>query len=870
LKFGLVLALVATLARAGTDDAQTELDKGRQLGDLYNWADAAPYFIEAEHLFNERGDMRNALYAKLGRIRSTMEQVSLPQMSAWLAGELESNPLLKSDDELRLFALIVKGDIDGEINAGPMRRDWESVRDLAQKIGDRRWIYRAGGEIGFTYFLEGDMATARQMVGAALLTAFASNDVGGQIRYLAAVGTGFVLGGNGRDALSYFDKALNVANAHPEVGYQFLVHEGRVLAYKNLSQWKEARAISDEMIAQARSRKKYVKECQALITASGISVAAKDYGRAAAELQDAIRLAGSGGFPRLLADAQADLAELYRMSGDLPRAEEMAQTAADATQSGGEVYLIPGRLELLGRLQALRGEYAAADTSYSKASDFVEAMLAGDPNASGKSGLIMVMSDIYTGHFALLADHFHNASRAYSVLERARGRITLDVLSKATETDRDKAAAVEHQISQLHLKLIAAKSAAQVRQVREQIFLAEPSRWLIEKRTVQTEARRTVSLPQVRKALAPDELILEYVLADPRSYCLVIGRDRTRVVGLLSRAKIEAQVTDAVASVKARRVDRTSLAELYRELLMPIPDLASHKRLIVVPDGRLHLLPFDALIDSAGGYLIGSHVVSYAPSASTYYLLERAPGSHKPAPRVLALGGVPYTSSPSVKLAMTERLIKSPLADLPGSEDEIRVPATTLRASNSTQLAGTNATEAAFKHADLERQDVIHLSVHAVTDESHPDRAALVLMSDPAVGEDGILQAREIMNLRLNADLVVLSACDTAAGRLLGEEGIGTLSRAFQLAGAHSIVSTLWSVDDTFSLNLMKRFYTRLDAAESIAEALTGAKRDLLHEYGDRAVPYYWAGFIADGAADRSIKFDTENGVQTARVIKSE
>jgi len=870
LKLGLVIALAATLARAGTDDAQTALDKGRQLGELYNWADAAPYFSDAEHLFNERGDVRNALYAKLGRIRSTMEQVSLPQMSAWLAGELETDPLLKSDDELRLFALIVKGDIDGEINAGPMRRDWEAVRDLAQKLGNQRWIYRAGGEIGFTYFLEGDMATARQMVGAALLTAFASNDVGGQIRYLAAVGTGFVLGGNGRDALSYFDKALNVANAHPEVGYQFLVHEGRVLAYKNLGQWKEARAISDEMIAQARSRKKYVKECQALITASGISIAEKAYDRAAAELQDAIRLAGGGGFPRLLADAQADLAELYRMRGDLSRAEEMAQTAADATQSGGEVYLIPGRLELLGRLQALRGEYAAADASYSKASDFVEAMLAGDPNASGKSGLIMVMSDIYTGHFALLADHFHNAPRAYSVLERARGRITLDVLSKAAETDRDKEAAVEHQISQLHLKLIAAKSAAQVRQVREQIFLTEPSRWLIEKRIVQTEARRTISLPQVRKALAPDELILEYVLADPRSYCLIIGRDRTRIVGLPSRAKVEAQVADAVGSVKARRVDRASLAELYRELLAPIPDLASHKRLIIVPDGRLHLLPFDALIDSAGGYLILSHVISYAPSASTYYLLERTPGPHKPATRVLALGGVPYTSSPSVTLAMTERLIKAPLADLPGSEDEIRVPATTLRASSNIQLLGTNATEASFKHADLERQDVIHLSVHAVTDESHPDRAALVLMSDPALGEDGILQAREIMNLRLNADLVVLSACDTAAGRLLGEEGIGTLSRAFQLAGAHSVVSTLWAVDDTFSLNLMKRFYTRLSAAESIAEALADAKRDLLHEFGERAVPYYWAGFIADGAADRPIKFETENGVQTARAIKSE
>jgi hypothetical protein len=146
------------------------------------------------------------------------------------------------------------------------------------------------------------------------------------------------------------------------------------------------------------------------------------------------------------------------------------------------VYLIPSRLELLGRLQAMRGEYAAADAAYSKASEFMETMLAGDPNAAGKSSLIMVMSDLYTGHFALLADHFRDASRAYSVLERARGRVTLDVLSKRSGIDRNKAVAVERQISQLHLKLLAARSSGQLRRVRDQIFLAEQSRWLIEQR----------------------------------------------------------------------------------------------------------------------------------------------------------------------------------------------------------------------------------------------------------------------------------------------------------------------------------------------------------------------------------------------------
>jgi hypothetical protein len=93
--------------------------------DLYNWSDAEALFAQAERLYSQRGDARNALYARLGHIRSRMEQLSLPATSALLDGELQTNPLLKTDKRLRLFCLTVKGDIDGELDAKPARRDWE-------------------------------------------------------------------------------------------------------------------------------------------------------------------------------------------------------------------------------------------------------------------------------------------------------------------------------------------------------------------------------------------------------------------------------------------------------------------------------------------------------------------------------------------------------------------------------------------------------------------------------------------------------------------------------------------------------------------------------------------------------------------------
>ena len=101
--------------------------------------------------------------------------------------------------------------------------------------------------------------------------------------------------------------------------------------------------------------------------------------------------------------------------------------------------------------------------------------------------------------------------------------------------------------------------------------------------------------------------------------------------------------------------------------------------------------------------------------------------------------------------------------------------------------------------------------------------------------------------MHLDANLVVLSACDTAVGPIQGEEGIATLSKAFLLAGARAVVSTLWSADDTSSLFLMERFYSRIAAGDSPATALTKAKRALLRKFGKAAVPYYWAGFTFEG-----------------------
>lgn len=842
-------------AKAPSDDPDALLKRALHFGDLYNWVDAGPLFAEAEQLYVARGDKRNALYAHLGRIRSTMEQLSLPEVSEELGNELESNSLLQSDQALRLFCLTVLGDVDGEIDAAPMRRDWEAALKLAHELGDKKLENRASGELGFALFLEGDMASARQKVASALMGAMLLGDTGAQIRYLAAIGHAFVQMGSYEDGLGYFDKALKIAAADPDAGYQFVVNEGRLQAFRGMGNLDAAEQLANEIINQSRAKQKYVKETQALITAGTVANARADQAKAIELFNQAIDLAQKGRFTRLLADAQFYLEDVYRKKGDLRKAESLASAAAESTQSSGDLYLLPMRLQGLAQLQVSQGKYPEASDTYDRASDILDTMIGNVTSAAGKIGLITSMSDIYVEHFALAAEHLKDTEKAFSVLEHARGRVTTELLMSGRPAETPQEVAIQKKISRLNLGLAKAKSTKQTHVIRDEIFLAEQARWITPlSGTWRSKPWQTIPLEKIRGSLAPSEIVLEYVLTEPHSYCLVITHDSARMVPLAGRARIEGSVLGYLKTLKTKASSKSQGRELYEALLKDIPEAATKTRLVIVPDGRLHLLPFEALVDDSGRYLVLSHTITYASSASFLYLVKAAAAPAPAQQALLGVGGIPYEQNAELaKIATMRGYVSGPLVDLPTSKDEILAAQAVTHSDNDGILIGTKATKTAFEHSASEEHTIIHLAVHGVANDQHPERAALILLGDTSSEDDGILEASEIVHLRVNADLVVLSACDTAVGRLQGEEGIANLSLAFQLAGAKTVVSTLWSIDDATALYLMKRFYAHLAGKNTVASALTLAKRDMLNTYGAQAVPYYWAGFKLEGAGDHSI-----------------
>jgi CHAT domain-containing protein len=268
----------------------------------------------------------------------------------------------------------------------------------------------------------------------------------------------------------------------------------------------------------------------------------------------------------------------------------------------------------------------------------------------------------------------------------------------------------------------------------------------------------------------------------------------------------------------------------------------------------LHLLPFDILQREDGHFVGDEHVVSLAVSGTVLQLLRKAPVQRLGSDRVLAVGlaGPPAGSNlgpvgaPASETRGVFDVTGADLGALPATAEEIHFVAE--RAGPTTAiLEGTAATETNFKAQRLGAFGVLHLALHGVADVKFPDRSALVFRPDPDGAEDGLLQVREIRSLRLGAQLVTLSACDTGLGRIEGQEGMASIVRAFLFAGARNVAAALWDVGDVSTTALMKRFYTRLAEGVEVAEALQMAKIDMRRNLGRTAKAYYWGGFVMVG-----------------------
>jgi CHAT domain-containing protein/tetratricopeptide (TPR) repeat protein len=338
----------------------------------------------------------------------------------------------------------------------------------------------------------------------------------------------------------------------------------------------------------------------------------------------------------------------------------------------------------------------------------------------------------------------------------------------------------------------------------------------------------------VARRLTPDAAFIEYLVSDSTTLAFVVTSDTIAALDLGTRRRDLARLVEFARGVLAHRPDslwRAPLRRLHAALIAPVEAtgvLAGKNRLVLVPHVELQYLPFAALMDSAGRFLVQRYTVAMTPSASAWIALGDRPAG-PPGTGLVAFAPRPAT--------------------LPGSSQEVAA-IQRLAGASARVLTGSAATESAFRRLAWAPR-VLHLATYGVLNKQNPLFSFVQLAPDGA--EDGRLEVHEVFGLHVSADLVVLSACQTGLGSgaladvPAGDDWVG-LTRAFLHAGARRVMATLWPVDDWATAALMETFYKGYTAGGEPASALATAQRQLMARPA-AANPFYWAGFIvAEGA----------------------
>lgn len=354
-------------------------------------------------------------------------------------------------------------------------------------------------------------------------------------------------------------------------------------------------------------------------------------------------------------------------------------------------------------------------------------------------------------------------------------------------------------------------------------------------------SNETATWRDVSRRLAPNEAFIEYLVSDSGSLAFIVVRDTMVAVDIGANRRDLARLVEFArgtleprGSLRSDSLWRAPMRRLHQHLIAPLEEtglLVGKTRLVLVPHAELHYLPFAALVDGARGgargrFLIETYEVAVTPSASVWLALgERSPGR-------TGTGMLAFAPKPDA---------------LPSSRQEVEAIAR-LAGTDARVLTGAVATEETFRREAPARR-VLHLATYGVLNKQNPLFSFVELA--PGGGHDGRLEVHEVFGLRLAADLVVLSACQTGLGSgaladvPAGDDWVG-LTRAFLHAGAARVVATLWPVEDLATAVLMERFYERLAASDDPARALAVAQR-ALRAAPATAHPFYWAGFVVVG-----------------------
>lgn len=598
-----------------------------------------------------------------------------------------------------------------------------------------------------------------------------------------------------------------------------------------------------------------------------------------------------------LAPTMMGLGCLYEESGDLAKAQHWLDKARTAFQGVADPLSLAHLEYCTSLLAESNGKLAEAIRHSGRAMKIVEGLRDVERVQGARHRPIWLWQNYAeqnTVQWLTLSeaqDDPVQLERALSTADYARARSLQEMiwetqLSEQQEGKREQA--LQRQLLELATRRAASTPRAESEAEAEEQLERQVTTLLLELADLQENQRswqqRLGDLPvprpppvaEMRKLLGPGEVLLRYFLAESESFLFVLDSHSLEVKRLPSRRVLEVYAVALHRALRGSAQDlelANLLARSTAKHLLPdgvLPESTS--TLVVVPDGALHYVSFAALIPSSGASdetLAERFTLRYLPSAGVGLALLHRAKHRTPAPKVLAVVADPVfselderlqaeaTSSPigsNVRGITPERLPSGLLPRLPYTAAEAEGILALLPSSECLSFLGFAAEKENVRTPALRQYRILHFATHAFVDERFPEFSGLVLSRHRADGAevDGNLYLQDIFDLRLNADLVVLSGCQTALGRKVRGDGLLGLTRGFFSAGASQVLVSLWSVDDKATAALMVEFYRALLTERlSAAEALRVAQQQL-RSHPQWQAPYYWAPFVLQGVAPQN------------------
>lgn len=911
--------------------AMVSNDTGAAIRDLDNPRNALPFYDRAYALYESANDdwgkaqIQNNIgyaFARLGDFREALShyQQSLPIWQTVRDRNMEANAYNN-----------IGGALESLGNATEALAKYQQALTIWQELGSDRlasaYINLAAASQGF-----GDMQIALDNYERGLALHREKKNAAGEANALNNIGMVHADMGDTETALEYFQQSLSISKSLNQKRGQAASFDNIGYAYYMLRRYAEAPTPYEE------ARRLYVEagdkqgESTVLTHLGMLYAVTNNIAKALDSFEQAKKIQQDSGLKLRLAITLSHLANAYTSAKNPERAVATFRDALNlSTELGDEI----GRARTLYGLayaENMRGNLTTARDTIAQAIKIVESLRARTTNQQFRTTLLASKYDYYKLEIDVkmrLAEQSASGAfveSAFESSEHARARSLADLLSERRADIRfgiKPELAAEELGLKRDLEVVSdrllffrgsnvrpqdrARVSTEMEALKKEFDALSASYDRLLER-IRRESPRYAQLTQpappqasrLKELLDSDTMLLEYSLGDERSYLWAVTRSGIEGHRLRGRAEIEPaaegfrdliatyrlpkagenekQYLDRIREFPQQYAERA--AELSQLILGPVAGRIGSKRLVIVADGALQFIPFEALFapGEPGANVrqpLGiTNEVVYLPSASTLALIRALPRVPSATKNVAVFADPVFGidddrvaaahrrtipgSQGAEKLVALRRALRdvdlteadATLQRLLYTRDEANAIMSVVPAGSGMQAMGFNASRSNATSPRVSGYKIVHFATHALLDNKRPELSGLVmsLVDERGRPQDGFLRLGDIYNLKLPIDMVVLSACRTGIGREVSGEGLIGLTRGFMYAGASKVVATLWKVDDEATAVFMKSFYRHmLKERMPASSALRLARSEVMQTRAEWRSPYFWAGFVLQG-----------------------